>query len=108
MSRLLEKLVGVYNVFHVSHIRKCLHDSNSMVDPTQLEEVEVEREASVHRIPTKIVGHDIKKLGNREVSFVRFNEEMMLNTLRGQLKRRFVPLICISLIVGFRIFYFHL
>ena len=66
-----ERLMGVHDIFHVSHLRKCLHDSMEVVEPSQLEEVEVEREASVHHIPTKIVGHDIKKLRNKEVPLVK-------------------------------------
>ena len=33
--------------------------------------MEVEREASVRRIPTKIVGRDIKRLRNKEVPLVK-------------------------------------
>ena len=64
-------LAGVHDSFHVLHLRKCLRDSAKAVKPSQLEEVEVEREASVCRIPTRIVGHDIKKLRNKEVPLVK-------------------------------------
>ena len=37
-----ERLAGVHNVFHVSQIRKCLHESAEVVEPSILEEVEVE------------------------------------------------------------------
>ena len=69
--RLPERLAGVHDVFHVSHLRKCLHDSTVVVEPSELEEVEVEREASVRRLPLRIVGRDIKQLRNKQVPLVK-------------------------------------
>ena len=51
-----EKLAGVHNLFHVSHLRKCLHESAEVVEPNILEEAEVEREATVRKVPTRILG----------------------------------------------------
>ena len=56
-----ERLAGIHNVFHVSHLRKCLHESTEVVEPSILEEVEVEREATVRRVPTRIVGTENQK-----------------------------------------------
>ena len=66
-----ERLAGVHNVFHVSHLRKCLHESAEVVEPSILEEAEVEREATVRRVPTRILGTEVKKLRNREVKLVK-------------------------------------
>ena len=60
-----EKLAGVHNVFHVSHLRKCLHESAEVVEPNILEEAEVEREATIRKVPTRILGTEVKKLRNR-------------------------------------------
>ena len=49
-----ERYAGVHKVFHVSHLRKCLHESVEVVEPSILEEVEVERKATVRRVPTHI------------------------------------------------------
>ena len=68
---LLGRLAGVHNVFHVSHLRKCLHESAEVVEPSMLEEVEVEREATLRRVPTHILGIEVKKLRNREVKIVK-------------------------------------
>ena len=68
--RLPERLAGVHDVFHVLHLRKCLHDSAVVVEPSELEEVEVEQEVTVRRMPLKIVGRDVKQLRNKEVSLV--------------------------------------
>ena len=69
--RLPKRLAGVHDVFHVSHLRKCLYDSTVVVEPSELEEVEVEREVIVRRMPLKIVGRDVKQLRNNEVSLVK-------------------------------------
>ena len=66
-----ERLAGVHNVFHVSHLRKCLHESAEVVEPSILEEAEVEREATMRRVPTRILGTEVKKLRNREVKLVK-------------------------------------
>ena len=66
-----EKLTGVHNVFHVSHLRKCLHESAEVVEPSILEGVEVEKEATFRRVPIRILGTEIKKLRNREVKLVK-------------------------------------
>lgn len=58
-------------MFHVSHLRKCLHDSAEFVEPSQLVEIEVEKEASVRRMPSAIVGHDVKKLRRKEIKLVK-------------------------------------
>ena len=64
-------MAGVHDVFHVSHLRKCLHDATEVVEPSLLEEVEVEREATVRRVPTRILGSEVKKLRNREVKLMK-------------------------------------
>ena len=42
-----------------------------MVEPSILEEAEVEREATVRKVPTRILGTEVKKLRNREVKLVK-------------------------------------
>ena len=66
-----ERLAGIHNVFHVSHLRRCLHESAEVVEPSILEEAEVEREATMRRVPTRIVGTETKKLCNHEVKLVK-------------------------------------
>ena len=66
-----ERLAGIHNIFHVSHLRKCLHESAEVAEPSILEEAEVEREATVRRVPTRILGTEVKKLCNREVKLVK-------------------------------------
>ena len=54
--KLPKRLARVHDVFHDSHLTKCLHESVEVMEPNQLEEVEIEREASVRCIPLKIIG----------------------------------------------------
>ena len=69
--KLPKKLSGVHDVFHVSHLRKFLHGTAEVVEPSILEEVEVEREATTRRVPTRILGSEVKKLCNKEVKLIK-------------------------------------
>ena len=66
-----EKLAGVHNVFHVTHLRKCLHESAEVVEPSILEDMEVEKEATLRRAPIRIMETETKKLGSKEVKLVK-------------------------------------
>ena len=69
--QLPKRLAGIHNVFHVSHLQKYLHESAEVVEPSMLEEVEVEREETMRRVPTHILGTEVKKLRNSEVKLVK-------------------------------------
>ena len=77
-----DKLSGVHDVFHVSHLRKCLHETAEVVEPSLLKEVELEHDETIRRAPTRIIGPETRKLRNREVQLVRM--------LLGRRKRRCV------------------
>ena len=66
-----ERLSGVHDVFHVSHLRKCLHQTVEVVETNLLREVEIERDATIRRAPTRILGSEIKRLRNRKVRLVK-------------------------------------
>ena len=66
-----EKMAGVHNVFHVSQLRKFVHDSDMTISPDQLEDFEVEPEAVGNRKPIRIVGHDTKQLQRKAVKLVK-------------------------------------
>ena len=66
-----EKLAGVHNVFHVSHLRKCLHRSAEVVEPSILEDMEVEDEVTLRRAPIRIMEMKTKKLRSKEVKLVK-------------------------------------
>ena len=69
--KLPERLSSIHYVFHVSHFWKCLHDTTEVVEPSALEEVEVEREATVKQVPSRILGSEVRKLRNREVKLIK-------------------------------------
>ena len=68
LAELPDRLSGVHDVFHG---RKCLHETAEVVEPSLLREVEVERDATIRRAPTRILGSEIRKLRNREVRLVK-------------------------------------
>ena len=88
--KLLKKLSGAHDMFHVSHVRKCLHDTAEIVEPRMLREVEVEQDATIRRAPTCILGSEVKKLYNREVKWLKSNGETIKETRLGRRKTRYV------------------
>ena len=61
----------MHNVFHVSHLRKCLHRPAKVVEPSILEDMEVEDEATLRRAPIRIMEMKTKKLRSKEVKLVK-------------------------------------
>ena len=66
-----DKLSGVPGVFHVSHLRKYLHETAEVVEPSLFKEAELERDETIRRAPTRIIGPETRKLRNREVQPAR-------------------------------------
>ena len=85
-----ERLSGVHDVFHVSHLRKCLHETAEVVEPSLLREVEVEHDVTIRRAPTCILRSEIKKLRNREVKLfkVQWGDDDSNVTLETEEKMR--------------------
>ena len=71
MIDLPEKLAGVHHVFHVSHLRKYLHDPSLFVQPALLENLDVEPNLTVERKPLRIVDRGTKQLRGKSVSLVK-------------------------------------
>lgn len=57
-------LVGVNNVFHVSHLRKCIWDLEITITPTVLDDLVVEPNMSIVRKQVRIVVK-VKKQGSQ-------------------------------------------
>ncbi len=66
-----DKMAGVHNVFHISHLRKCVKDPSIVVEPSQLEDVEVEAEVARPRQPIKIVDGGSRQLRSRGIKLVK-------------------------------------
>ena len=66
-----DKMAGVHNVFHISHLRKCVKDPGIVVEPSQLEDVEVEPEVARPRQPIKIVENGSRQLRSRGIKLVK-------------------------------------
>ena len=65
------RMAGIHNVFHVSHLRKYVHDPSLIVEPAVQEELEVEPDLSIVRHPVQIVDQDEKRLRNKIVKLVK-------------------------------------
>ena len=85
-----DRLSGVPDVFHVSHLRKCLHETAEVVEPSLLKEVELEHDETIRRAPTRILGSETRKLRSREVQLVKvqWGEDESNATLETEEKMR--------------------
>nr|CAD1833852.1 unnamed protein product [Ananas comosus var. bracteatus] len=61
-------LSGVHNVFYVSVLRKYIHDPAHVLDATLLE---LREDLSFEEQPVKILAHEVKKLRNRDIPYVK-------------------------------------
>ena len=66
-----EKLSGVHNVFHVSHVRRYVHDPLDIVQPALFEDMDVEPNLTIERRPLRIVDKDTKQLRKKIVNLVK-------------------------------------
>ncbi|XP_020104082.1 uncharacterized protein LOC109721075 [Ananas comosus] len=62
------RLAGVHDVFHVSNLRKYVHDPEHILEyvPTKLQE-----DMTYEKFPAFIVDREVKKLQNREIPYVK-------------------------------------
>ena len=85
-----DRLSGVHDIFHGSHLRKFLHETAEVVEPSWLKEVEIEHGETIRRAPTRILGSENRKLRNREVQLVKvqWGEEESNATWETEAKMR--------------------
>ena len=57
-----EKFEGVYNVFHVSHLRKAVYDPTMTIPSAQLDEIDISPDLTVERKSVRIVDDSVKQL----------------------------------------------
>ncbi|XP_020112171.1 uncharacterized protein LOC109726793 [Ananas comosus] len=62
------KLAGVHNVFHVSNLRKYMHDPEHVLvyEPPELQE-----DMSYEEFPVEVLAREVRKLRNREIPYVK-------------------------------------
>lgn len=66
-----EHLSSVHNVFHVSHLRKCLRDSEEVIEPKQLQQLGIAPNMTYTREPIRIIASETKKLRSKVVPLVK-------------------------------------
>lgn len=66
-----EKLAGVHDVFHVSHLRKFIYDPSAVIPSAQFEDLVVEPNLTIERRPLRIVDRSTKQLRRKQVDLVK-------------------------------------
>ena len=66
-----EKFSGIHNVFHVSHLRRYLHDPSLIIQPSALDSLDIEPNLTVERKPLRIVDRGTKQLRRKSVNLVK-------------------------------------
>jgi hypothetical protein len=62
------ELSNVHNVFHVSNLKKCLHEEDVVIP---LEEIRLNDKLQFVEQPVEIVQRDVKKLKRRRIPIVK-------------------------------------
>ena len=69
--KLPDWLPGVHDVFHISQLRKHVHDPDLIVEEAAQQDIEITPELAVRREPLKIIGKETKELRNKKVHLVK-------------------------------------
>ena len=64
-------LSGVHDVFHISNLRKYVHDPDDIIEEAAQQDLEITPNLAVRREPMKIVDRDEKRLRNKIVKLVK-------------------------------------
>ena len=67
-----DKLSGIHNTFHVSHLQKCLADESARVP---LDDIEVDTKLNYVARPIEILNRKVKHLRNKEIAQVKIRWE---------------------------------
>jgi hypothetical protein len=63
-----QELSGIHNVFHVSHLKKCLADESQVVP---MSDVSVDKSLVFTEEPIEIVDRQVKKLRRKKIPMVK-------------------------------------
>ena len=67
--KLPEEMRGIHNVFHISQLRKYIHDPNTIISAP--EQLEVRADLTYVKEPVKILAKEVKKLRNKTIKLVK-------------------------------------
>ena len=65
------KFSAIHDVFHISQLRKCLRDSDSILEPGVVEEIEVSPNLTYEQHPIRIITSKVKRLRNKDVLLMK-------------------------------------
>ena len=64
-------LPGVHDVFHVSQLRRHVHDPDLIVEEAAQQDLEITPTLAVRREPLEIIGKETRKLRNKSINLVK-------------------------------------
>ena len=62
---------SIHNVFHVSQLRKCIRDPESVLEPNIVEDIDISPNLTYEQQPLQIVATEVKRLRNKNVPLVK-------------------------------------
>ena len=65
------QFLGIHDVFHVSQLPRCLRDSDSIIDPHVLQDLEISPDLSMVQNPIRVLASEVKRLRNKVVPLVK-------------------------------------
>ena len=68
------RLSGVHNVFHVSHLRKYVHDPSIIIEPAQQDDLEIQPNLTILRRPIRIIDRGTKQLTIKVVNLIKVQQ----------------------------------
>ena len=66
--KLLSELASIHSVFHVSTLKKCIEDTESILS---IEGLGVQENLSYEELPFQILDRQVRRLRNKEVASVK-------------------------------------
>ena len=64
-------LSGIHNVFHVSQLRKCIRDSDSVIDPSEQFKLEISPSLSTVQQPIRVLDSEVRRIRSKNVPLVK-------------------------------------
>ena len=62
-----QHLSGIHDVFHVSQLRKCIRDSDIIIDPSEQLHLEISPSLSTVQQPIRVLDSEVRRLRSKNV-----------------------------------------
>ena len=93
-NRFGQSRLGVHNVFHISILKKYVHDPSHIIC---FDDIKVGENVTFYERPVKVLGYEVKKLRNKEIPIVKIqwghhNEGDATWELESEMREKFPEL----------------